>query len=272
CGTISARDIEVYPLPQPAFTVDETSGCIPHTVTFTQTNLEQGACQWGFGDGAFSSNCNQASHTYTSAGCFDVSLSVTSFDGCSNSVQINDITCGLSLPTSAFLYAPTQPTTDDPLIVLTEEATNEIDYSWSYGGYEFADEPEVEFNTLDVGELEFDICLTAIDVNGCTDLFCRTVDVIEKLRVFVPNAFTPDGDGVNEVWFPVVIGAIEYDVKVFNRWGEVVFSSQVPGEPWIGEVKNGEYFARNDLYTYILVVQGDDLETYEYSGHVMLLR
>ena len=272
CGTTSTRDIEVYPLPEPDFTVDNLEGCIPYNVTFTQTNLEQGTCQWDFGDGTFGTGCNQVSHTYSTVGCFDVGLNITSFDGCSNSIQYNNITCGLSLPTSAFLYTPTQPNTDDPIIFLTEEASGEIAYEWSYGGYVFSTEMNPEFNTLDVGNLAFDLCLKAIDVNGCTDVFCRNVEVIEKLRVFVPSAFTPDGDGVNEVWFPVVLGTVEYDLKVFNRWGEVMFSSTTPGEPWLGEVNGGGHYAANDMYTYILTVVAEDLETHEYSGHVMLLR
>ena len=100
---------------------------------------------------------------------------------------------------------------------------------------------------------------------------CKCLSVF-TLRVFVPNVFTPDQDGVNEVWMPVVVGAVEYEVQVFNRWGQRVFHSNTPGEPWLGEVNGGEYFSPNGVYVWTLKVTAEDLEVHESTGHVILMR
>lgn len=272
CGTLSSEDVEVFSLPQPSFSIDNFEGCVPFSVLFTQDSIQLASCQWNFGDGDFSADCGSVSHVYTSPGCYDVGLTLTSYDGCEASVMYTDIFCGLDNPESAFIYSPVAPTSDDPIIDLDEQAIGEIAWQWHIGSTELGTTPHLQYNMLDAGASTVDICLTVTDENACTDTFCRTIDLIEKLRVFVPNVFTPDGDGVNEVWFPRVLGAVSYEVVVFDRWGDVVFRSTTVGEPWLGGRQNGDYFVQDGLYHYILKVAGADLEVREYEGHVIILR
>ncbi|MCH2198665.1 MAG: gliding motility-associated C-terminal domain-containing protein [Flavobacteriales bacterium] len=272
CGTESTEDIEIFPLPVPTFSALETSGCAPFTAGFVQDSLQNVTCQWDFGDGTFGTDCGFTAHTYNNPGCYDVGLTMTSFEGCVNSVQYNNIVCGLDHPEAAYIYSPANPTTDDPIISLEEMAIGEVSYEWTIDGMVLSNEDDFEYNLLDAGTNIVDLCLTAIDENGCIDVFCRNIEMIEKLRVYVPNAFTPDGDGVNEVWLPSVIGAVEYQVIVFDRWGDIVFQSNTVGEPWLGNRQQGEYFVPDGLYYYLLTAVGQDLETVEYSGYVIILR
>lgn len=272
CGSTSSETIEVYPLPVPTFTTNFVTGCIPFATEFVQDSLQLTSCQWSFGDETYSTSCGSAAHVFTEAGCYDVGLTLTSFQGCSSSIQYNNMVCAFPLPTSGFIYSPVQPTTDNPIIELQEQAEGAISWDWYSTGQLLGSGQTLDYNLLDHGGNDVQICLRVTDHNGCVDSFCRTIELIEKLRVFVPNVFTPDQDGVNEVWMPVVLGAVEYEVRVFNRWGETVFHSNVPGEPWLGDVNGGGHFAPNGVYIWTLKVTAEDLEVAEETGHVILMR
>jgi gliding motility-associated-like protein len=272
CGTTSTEILEVFPLPVVNFNPGVNEGCSPLAVGFATAEPVIGNCQWSFGDGQFGIDCNSTSHIFQNPGCYDISLTVTSTQGCVNSMFQSDAVCVFPNPISAFIYTPVQPDTDNPIIELQELASGEIAYEWNFAGVETSTDPYASYNLLNTGELSSHICLKVIDANGCTNTFCRNIEMIEKLRVYVPSAFTPDGDGINEVFVPVVLGADFYEFTIFDRWGAILFESTIVGEPWLGEVNGGEYFAQPGLYLWHLKVLGQDLEGREYSGHVMLIR
>jgi gliding motility-associated-like protein len=94
-------------------------------------------------------------------------------------------------------------------------------------------------------------------------------------EVWSPSAFTPDNDGVNDTFYPVIeCDALSYKLNIFNRWGEVVFSSNNQGEVWIGNVNNGDYFAIDGVYTWEVSFssQLDQILYYESRGKVVLIR
>ena len=65
---------------------------------------------------------------------------------------------------------------------------------------------------------------------------------------YAPTAFTPDGDGLNDVWLPVARGMTRYAMVVWNRWGQRVWSTDDPEEPWLGQKDDGTHFVPNDVY------------------------
>ena len=68
---------------------------------------------------------------------------------------------------------------------------------------------------------------------------------------YAPNSFTPDGDGLNDVWLPVARGINVYHLEIFNRWGELVFETRDPQEPWLGQKGiDGMHFCPNGMYFY----------------------
>jgi gliding motility-associated-like protein len=104
---------------------------------------------------------------------------------------------------------------------------------------------------------------------------CRTIRLNSVLQVWVPNAFTPEQDGLNEVFVPVIKGAKPetYHFSIFDRWGTLVFESFEIGEPWIGDVRNGNAFAANGAYIWRLEVQPlEDRSLKLYTGFVTVIR
>jgi gliding motility-associated-like protein len=95
---------------------------------------------------------------------------------------------------------------------------------------------------------EYILTLLATDANGCQDSISVIITVQQTLEVFLPNVFTPNNDGVNDEYFPVVQGASEFSMMIFNRWGELLFVSVSADLPWNGrtpyeaEAVNGVYF------------------------------
>jgi len=93
-----------------------------------------------------------------------------------------------------------------------------------------------------------------------------------NIYVYVPNSFTPNGDGINDVWYPEINGWTEVETLVFNRWGEIIFSSSNPNSPWIGEVRNGSYFAPEGVYSYVIKAKFTSGEAREFNGFISLIR
>jgi gliding motility-associated-like protein len=93
-----------------------------------------------------------------------------------------------------------------------------------------------------------------------------------NIYVYVPNSFTPNGDGINDVWYPEISGWTEMETLVFNRWGEIIFSSSNPNTPWIGEVRSGSYFAPEGVYSYVIKAKFTSGEAREFNGFISLIR
>ncbi len=115
---------------------------------------------------------------------------------------------------------------------------------------------------------------TLTATNYCGTLV-ETVEVVyEKCEftLFVPNSFTPNNDGVNDVWFPVFDQLDEIQISIFNRWGDVVFEGNKQNFFWTGNVRSGDYYAPNGAYSYKILYKsqfGDDEIIY---GHIVLSR
>jgi len=115
---------------------------------------------------------------------------------------------------------------------------------------------------------------------GCVRSY--TTEVIEECRggnVYVPNSFTPDGDGLNDIFKVAYPADIEdFRLEIYNRWGELVFATDSPEQGWDGNSGNGEYFAQSELFVYQLTYKyfntcdEYDWDVYEGTGSIMLLR
>ncbi len=90
--------------------------------------------------------------------------------------------------------------------------------------------------------------------------------------IFIPNTFTPDGDGTNDVWRAETVNIITYELSVFDRWGNTVFTSIDPTEYWTGEVNGGEYYAMNGVYHYVIQFTATNVDAQTMTGHLLLMR
>jgi gliding motility-associated-like protein len=105
---------------------------------------------------------------------------------------------------------------------------------------------------------------------GCTNT--QQYFITSSAFFYVPNAFTPNGDGLNDVFKVEGRGFAEYEFTIFNRWGGIVFHSTDPEEVWVGEAGDQDYYAQNQAYNYVIRVKGFDTETIQRSGAIKILR
>lgn len=118
-----------------------------------------------------------------------------------------------------------------------------------------------------------EVLLTLADTSGCSRVYQLFVTVQDEFLAYVPSAFTPDNDGVNDVFIPRFSFLPErYELVIFNRWGVEVFRSQDPVEWWLGEGGSLNTYAPVDCYNWRMSVQIDAQDTRIYSGVVHLIR
>ena len=269
--------ITVQSFPTVSFSVSTNEGCYPVTVSFTNntTPTFNGDCLWSMDDGTTIASCGNQIYTYTEEGSYNPSLYVVSPEGCSTTFTLPTPIVVHGYPTAEFSWAPQPVDVTQPTAYFANGSVGGVDYLWDFGwlGASADVNPIFTFPDTDLGE--FPVCLTTTNEFGCADTACHTVTLNSVLQVWVPNAFTPEQDGLNEIFLPIIKGAKPdgYHFTIFDRWGTVIFESTEIGEPWIGDVRDGKAFAANGTYVWRLEVQPlQDKSLKVYTGFVTLLR
>lgn len=282
CGDEATNDVTVdlHDLPTVLFEADTLTGCIPQEVHFTNTTDPSevgGNCLWTVNGETFP-GCSGLDYTFNSAFCYDVSLQVTSPDGCVNDTTFADYICIDDYPVAEFYFDPTHPTPVNNLVNFTNYSIGADTYNWSFPGQGSSSEVNPSITYSDVkGESIVSACLEAISQYGCIDKICKEIEFRDEFVVFVPNTFTPDEDQYNPTFLPVFppnSDFKDYHMTIFNRWGEILFESYDPNVGWNGTyginsttpVKDGTYIWK------ITLKQSDEHDGKEFVGHVTLLR
>ncbi len=177
-------------------------------------------------------------YTYTDVGLQEVTLYVVSDQGCkdtiSQNVKVNQN------PTANFEVLSDMNDIFNTEVCFQNNSIDVLNHTWSYGFNNYTSnvwDECVDFPT-DKGDT-YEVCLEAINNEGCVDRMCKEVFIKPKKLIYVPNSFTPNGNNINEVFIPYLTGIkIEnYEFLIFNRWGEVIFKSTTLTEGWDGTFK-----------------------------------
>jgi gliding motility-associated-like protein len=271
CGDTATADIVVNPLPTITFVADITSGCEPLTVNFTNTGTAGPTCFWEFGDGNTSASCGPVTHTYASAGNYDVTLTVTDANGCSNTFTAVNYIQVFANPIADFDFGPQPTSFMHPTINFTDQSVDAVAWDWDFAGLGSSTQQHPSFDFTQIGS--YDVTLIVMSAEGCTDTITQTVIIDDEFLIYVPNAFTIDNDGINDIFLPIVNGVdpLNYTLYIFNRWGQLIFESNHPTIGWDGRYKGST--VQQDVYVWkIQLRDGIRGEKHEYIGHVTLLR
>jgi len=166
-----------------------------------------------------------------------------------------------------FDFAPVPPKKNQP-IVFTNMSTNAATYSWSYGdGLSSTEKDPVRlYDWTGI----FNVCLVANNTDNCPDTVCKNVGAEIEPIADVPTAFSPNGDGVNDILYVRGPGILNVDLKIYNRWGQLVFQAQDKSVGWDGTYKGEPQPA--EAYLYVLRVTLREGGTVEKEGSITLLR
>lgn len=167
-------------------------------------------------------------------------------------------------------------TTLDPTTGFQNLSVGAVSYEWEFGdgsGISTEFEPTHTFPTDEPGEYE--IILTAYSAEGCPDVAVKYVHVFSEYTIYVPNTFTPDGNGANEIFKPVMVGfdPDDFELLIFNRWGDIIFESHNMEVGWDGTFAGQDYQVQDGVYTWKITAGLEFTnDTKIFVGHVSLLK
>lgn len=274
CGTSSTTNIVINPLPQISFVADVTNGCLPLTVNLINNSTPQGVnCTWNINGVPSNNSCTVFTNTFTQAGCYNIGLQSTDANGCSNNQTLNNYICVSDIPQAEFTHNPTNATVLDPTVYFINQSTGADTYFWDFGGLGNSTQTHPNFTFPSNEPQTYVVCLIAANNAGCVDDVCHNVLIYNEFLVYAPNAFTPTQDGINDVFLPIVSGhdILSYELMIFNRWGELIFQTDVSTKGWDGTYKSMP--AKEDVYVWKLKVKRlSDGKKFDFKGHVTLLK
>ena len=245
-------------------------GCTPYNAVFNNTSLGGQHFTWDFGDGTTSTN-PMPTHLYSTPGTYSIHLTATDSLTCN---PIDDTTITITVidgPVAAFNYSPTEPKANTPF-QFTNLSTNAVRYKWNFGDGDTLNTTDLLtpvshlFNTTGT----FYVYLVAYNSNGCTDTVIQSINAVVVPLADVPNAFSPNGDGTNDVVSIKGYGIAKMSWNIYNRWGKLVFTSSDISNGWDGRYK-GE-LQPQDVYAYILNLTFTDKTVFRKKGDITLLR
>ena len=233
------------------------SGCaplqvqlIPNIVGFTG-----GDCLWTMGDGNAFNNCDTVNYVYTNSGAYTPKFKVSTAK-CNAEYMLTIPISVQNKPEAIFYYAPKNPSIFENVLTVTNTSSDNDTNSWflnnnyvdSVLNPELVLPPVLGANNL---------CLSVINSFGCSDTTCSTINVLDESLIYVPNAFIPNNDGLNDVFVPVVSNVASYKLEIYNRWGRLLFTTDLVGKGWDGTY-NGKA-CKEDVYLYKI--------TYRFKGN-----
>jgi len=280
CGNTDTINITVNPLPNVKFIADILSLCEIPQQDFTFYNTTDatggmvGSTLWDFGDGLTASG-DTVSHTYAGPGVYDITLTITSTlaaGGCTDSLTKPAYVQVFANPVADFTMNPNPTTMFDPTIHFYNQSYVNIMYqTWDIAGLDTSSlqNPSYTFPE-DTGH--YQITLTVVDNHDCENTITQTAIVTGEFGIYVPNAFTPDFDNLNDGFFPSGFGISnrDYTFFIFDRWGEIIFESHTKFAPWNGTYKGK--IVTNGVYVWKLVFTDINGKIHTELGHVSIIK
>ena len=268
CSANASLPITVISNPLAAFTPDVTMGCVPLAVHFTNQSVNADAYQWKFGNGNTSTETNPL-NTYAGADTYTVTLIASHQGKCYDTLTQTNIIKAAIPPVVAFssvadINIPVELRL--ATYTFTNLSQNAASYEWTFGDGNGSTVTDPVYQYMQPGSYIVTLYATT---DGCTDSVSRKYyTVIPDKILDIPNAFSPNGDGINDRWeIKSLNGYPDCIVEVFNRWGQPVYNSKGYRSPWDGGYKNSLL----PLGTYYYVITAAP-GTRPYKGWVVLLR
>ena len=272
CTETITHQVEIYPLPQIAFVALPAEGCQPLTVTFdNQTTISNGyflsGYQWDFGHGLSSSSVHPQT-IYPDSGMYDVTIIATTTNGCDDTLLVIDAIDVWPRPIAGFTTHKDEYIMFFPRVDFIDESTGATEWIWDFadGSNAYEQNPSREYTEAG----NYQVIQTVYNDYGCDDEFSQRVIVKPAITLYIPNTFTPNADGVNETFAGNGVGIEEYEMWIFDRWGENIFFSAAMDEAWDGTYKGKQ--VESGMYVYKFEVVDVAGEYHRYTGEVYLMR
>ena len=274
CLDSISKSITIHPLPMVQLFADDTTACPETCINFeTSSTINYGSVvqldSYLLGDNNLYSN-NTFEHCFQDSGRYTLMVEAVSDQGCitidtfQNFIQIYPAPIAIAtvdeevkrIRTAKFKF---------------ENLSLEIDsLNWIFEEEIVGTTEDYYFTLQDTGI--FIMNLEVFNSYGCVDTTDISVRVTPEFYAYFPNSFTPNDDGMNDNWFPVIgYGLKSYQLFIFNRWGELIFETDNYEEHWDGFQNNSDKKAQDGVYTYKSVIIDDLDKEHVFIGHISLV-
>lgn len=253
-------------------------GCAPLTVHFPDTLVSgQLTYLWSLGDGT-TTVTPAPIHTY-GPGTYAVSLTVSTPLGCTATAASPGLVIAHAGPDAAFSASTYDTDADNALIAFSDASSGSlVTHAWDFGDGTGSAQQNPSHQYQGVGT--FTVSLWVQDINGCTDSTWATITITPVHDITIPNAFTPGSQGgggfydpldlSNDVFYPFVRFVKDYQMRIYNRWGELVFESDDLMRGWDGHYRG--QLSPQDVYVYQVWVRFVDGKEIKKIGDLTLFR
>ena len=271
-GCATSAPVTITNTPGPALTVT-TQDDVCYHANGSATVVATG----GVGNYTYLWSNGQSATSITGLTYGSYSVTVTDSE-CSSSATVNVVEA--PGPKAGFTVHPSVITLlDGPVSFVDNSTGNIVSWAWNFGDGTTGNGSFIQhqYTALDA----YPVTLIVTDVNGCMDTICDTVRVKNYFTLYIPNAFTPNGDDLNPLFYPCGynIDPDNFNMLIFDRWGKLVFSTTkwdatvCHSEGWNGTLNNKGTPGRvvMDVYAYRIFVKEIDGPKHEYYGHVTLI-
>ncbi len=282
CGSPTAVkeiNIKLFPVTKPAYIHAGDSGCVPYCTKFINRTAGAKNIIWNFGDGPNELIGESVSYCYKKAGLYTISITLTDSNSCKSSFTYAQAMKILGRPLSNFITDPEIITLNEAEQVLFKNtSSNASVYKWYAGSALLSEEKNFKQNFSDTGC--FDFKLVSMNENHCIDSIQKTICVFEGFNFYMPAAFSPNHDGLNDELLPKGTGWLfdAYLFEVYNRWGIKVFKTNDVHTGWNGDFKYNDVDEgnspadENDVYIWRVVLNDNLNKQHVFKGAATLLR
>lgn len=260
--------VTAIPMPVADFTTDLTTGCAPADISFTNLSQLADTYEWSLGNG-YQTDDTDPVYSYGTPGIYTITLKATSQGQCSKSITKTALINILDPPVAAFTATPGENIPvefKNGTFVFNNNSQYALDYNWDFGDGNFSTLTDPQHKYELPGS--YRVTLYAKNEIGCTDSISHAWYIVTPdLVLEIPNAFSPNGDGINDRWSIDGLKARPAaTTEIYNRWGQIVFTG-IGYVPWDGT--RGGRLLPEGTYYYVVKTSADEKP---YTGWVALLR
>lgn len=275
CENENFQTVPFYPVPDLlVLEPNRFVGCVPDSIFFLNLSVPVDSTydiNWDFGDGNIGSGVSPY-HFYQDTGVFSVALDLTSPIGCKTDTFFEDLITMLPNAVAGFDYNPYEVTSFNPEVFFLDESIDAAAYYWNFNNSAFSIFESPSHTFVDTGLVTVTQIVT--HESGCRDTSIVVLDVVPKVSYFLPNAFTPNLDGVHDEYkgTGITFGIQSFNMSIWNRYGELVYETDDYTRGWNGRKNNSGQESPEGVYLVFVEYYTPRNEKIEIRSYATLLR
>lgn len=263
----------VHPTPVINIMPNTFNGCAPLIVNFENETSDGITWAWSFSNGE-QSVLQNPELIFIEPGLYNVQLTATSQYGCTSQQVYDEMIEVFEVPVAAFGFTPEGDIIYQLDVEFADSSLGATQYNWDFGDG-FASNEMSPTHHFERGGY-YEVTQKVTNAFGCIATQMHPVNIDNTFYVYIPNSFSPNDDGINDLFIPSFSSKEEireFEFIVMNRWGEVIFKTDDPETGWHGNALDGEYYTHNDVFTWSMKLSFNNKQVdRNYAGSVLAVR